>query len=130
MVTRRVGLGMDIWYVKTSFSGVYTNTANPNVYFHGNLTRVNFLPRMTIHLAEHDKLDPYIHFGLGYLYSKLYFMSTNKSVYDEDNPLPAVTLRFGMGAKYYLTPDFGCFVDVGIGGPLVSLGIFKRWREK
>jgi len=133
-VTKRVGIGMDIWYVKTSFSGIYTttpsNTTSSNVYFHGNLARVNFLPRVTVHLAEHDKLDPYVHFGLGYLYSKLYFQSTNKSVYDESNPLPAVTFRFGMGVKYYFTPDFGGFVDVGLGGALVSFGLFKRWREK
>lgn len=122
---------MDIWYVKTSFAGIYTSSSTPsNVYFHGNLTRVNFLPRMVVHLAEHDKLDPYIHFGLGYLYSRMYFLSTNQAVYDESNPLPAVTFRFGMGLKYYFSPDFGGFVDVGLGGALVSFGLFKRWREK
>ncbi len=137
MLNRRVGLGADIWYVSTSFTGLYNQTStsgtSPNssiVSFNGKLSRLNALLRMTLHLSSHEKLDPYVHFGFGYLYSNYHFQSTNKSVYDQSNALPPVTIRFGMGLKYYFSQDFGTFIDVGIGGPLVSIGIFTRWRKK
>lgn len=129
----RVGVGVDIWYVKTSFSGIYRNnsslTPQSNIYFNGHLTRINILPRMIFHFSKHEKIDPYAHVGLGFLYSRYQFESSNRRAFDETNPLPFVTFRMGMGVKYYLSPDFGGFVDVGLGGPLISAGVFIRWRK-
>jgi hypothetical protein len=133
MLNRRIGFGIDAWYVSTSFTGLYsqTNASGPPsiISFNGKLSRINAIGRMTIHLSTHEKFDPYVHFGLGYLYSTYHFVSTSKSVYDETNPLPSFTFRVGMGLKYYFSQDFGTFIDVGIGGPLVSFGLFTRWRK-
>ena len=134
MLNRRVGIGADIWYVATSFSGGYkqagtATTPSTNVSFSGKLTRINGIAKMTLHLSNHEKLDPYVHFGLGYLYSNLNFQSTNKAIYNETDPLPILAFRLGMGVKYYFSPDFGAVLDVGFGGPLVSIGLFTRWRK-
>ncbi len=134
ILTKRMGLGLDVWYVNTNITGIYNPSkvisASNNVSFNANLTRVNAILKMTIHLAKHDKFDPYLHFGIGYLYSRYNFNSTNRSVYNQDNPLPQVTGRVGMGLKYYFNPEIGMLIDVGLGGPLISIGFFKRWLKK
>ncbi|MBC7389228.1 MAG: hypothetical protein H7329_08470 [Opitutaceae bacterium] len=134
ILTRRLGLGLDVWYVNTNITGIYnpskTLSSTNNVSFNANLTRVNAILKMTIHMAKHGKFDPYFHFGVGYLYSKYNFNSTNKAVYNVNNPLPQITGRVGMGLKYYFNPDIGMVIDVGLGGPLISIGVFKRWLKK
>jgi hypothetical protein len=134
LLSKRVALGLDVWYVNTRITGIYNPSgslsASNSISFNANLTRVNVIPRMTIHLSRHSKFDPYVHFGVGYLYSKYVFNSSNKAVYNVDNPLPKITGRVGMGLKYYFNPGVGMVVDVGLGGPLISIGFFKRWLKK
>jgi len=134
MLSKRIGIGADIWYVNTTINGIYnpTNTttaAANNIYFDGKLMRINLVPRLTIHLSKHDKFDPYFHAGVGFLYSRFQFSSTNKSAYNEKNPLGPIAFRVGMGLKYYFTPELGAVIDAGLGGPLISIGFFKCWRK-
>ena len=134
ILTNRIGLGLDMWYANTRITGIYnpsnTVTKANNITFDANLLRLNAIAKMTIHLAKSNKFDPYVHFGFGYLYSRYNFNSSNKAVYNVDNPLPQITGRAGIGLKYYATPELGFVLDVGVGGPLISIGVFKRWLKK
>ena len=131
VLSRRIGIGLDLWYVNTKITGIYTpnnNISASNVSFTANLARLNALVRVTFHLARHEKFDPYVHVGLGYLYSQFNFQSSSRS--NRDNPLLPISARAGMGLKYYFTPEIGAVVDVGFGGPFISVGFFKRWLKK
>jgi hypothetical protein len=75
-------------------------------------------------------VDPYFGFGLGYNATSFKF-ETNDPDFQEDTfltrPLIPVAFRTSFGTWFIFADHFGAGVEVGIGGPLVTLGLSGKF---
>lgn len=139
LVTRRLGIGLDIWHVQTRVTGnetfsiyayddndKYYRTVN-TIHFEEKLSRLTVLGRLLIHLGNNDKVDPYVHVGIGT--TKYNYSRSPKNEYDEDYFGADFPLGFrtGFGARVMFTEHFGANADVGIGGPLFTTGLTYKF---
>ena len=154
LITRRIGFGLDVYYVKTSLSGSQVESIyNPNTttnYGYGSytqnryevtqsLSRTAVLGRFVFHVGNSAKVDPYFHAGFGYVnYTNDYSstsINSNRNNYDNYNnrnsesffPLGA---RAGFGMRIFFTENFGANFDLGLGGALFSTGLTYKFFKK
>ena len=134
MVSDKIGVGLDIFYASSSFE--YTDVGTDSL---GNLKNYNykltnsrprFLLRLDWHLGESDVVDPYLGVGLGYSAAKYKFATDDpgfdQTVYSTRNLLP-VAFRVAFGTKVYFAKFLGAGVEVGLGGPLVTVGLSGKF---
>lgn len=135
MVSRRIGFGLDLWYVKTTL----TATRVDNIYNYSNyyssilvgtdryevkesLGRIAVLGRFLVHIGNSKKVDPYIHAGFGYA-NYMYNYSAKSTVDKEADNFFPLAARAGFGLRIFLHEKFGANMDMGLGGPLFTLGL-------
>ncbi len=135
MVSDKIGVGLDVFYAKSSFE--YTdrttdfNTGLPVTYNYKLVnSRPRFLLRADFHLGESDAVDPYFAVGLGYSAAS-YKFTTNDPVFDiniyNTRSLLPVAFRAAFGTKFYFAKFLGAGVEVGLGGPLVTFGLSGKF---
>ncbi len=149
MVAKRIGFGLDLWYVKASASGSYSE----NIYDYSNtstngyskdyvinvnhiqvresLARITCLGRVIVHMGQSKKIDPYVHIGFGYVSYKHNYSSSGNNSNGQDNedffPLGA---RAGFGMRVFFTEKFGANIDLGLGGALFTTGLTYKFLSK
>ena len=134
MVSDKIGVGLDVFYANSSFE--YTDVGTDSL---GNAKNYNyklsnprprFLLRMDLHFGESDVVDPYVGFGLGYSASKYKFTTDDpnfdQTIYSTRNLIP-VAYRIAFGTKFYFAKFLGAGVEVGLGGPLVTVGLSGKF---
>lgn len=137
LVTRHIGFGVDIWYVKTTAEGTndvttYNNYPSPSstttVNFTKSLSRLSYLGRFNIHFGSSKKVDPYVHVGFGYTNYGYKFTSSNKSLYYDtfDYEIP-LAFRTGFGIRFMFSEHLGANFDMGLGGPLFTAGLSAKF---
>jgi len=140
-VSEHIGLGVGINYLTNSIS--YNDTQSDGQYTtteHYKLSRntISFLARMNIHFGDHDKLDPYWGFGIGYRYVKWdqeYSYTTNDpngTTTTTPDELPSFNVfPFGFettfGMRYMFTPSVGAFAEVGFAKSFAQFGLTAKF---
>jgi len=96
-----------------------------------DLPRLRLLAKANAHLIPNsEKSDLYISLGLGM--NKLTPQLTkNNQELDFSNDIPKLSLpiafRLSLGYSYYFIPNVGLMGEIGIGGPLLSIGLTGRF---
>ena len=91
-----------------------------------NASKVRLLIILNYHFAIREHSDLYFGFGLGYSHSKtnLDIEFPHTSSYSNVPPcFFPVSTRTKVGVNYYLTKKVAINAEIGIGGPLLSMGI-------
>lgn len=140
MINEKIGLGIEYTYaaVTAEYTEQYTkvNSIGQSVTTTDNykvtLYKQRILGRMNFHFATTKQLDPYATVGFGYKVSLLKSTDPNDaetiSTFNKSfaNLLP-IAIRFGVGLRYFITPNFGLNVEAGIGGPSVQGGVTVKF---
>lgn len=136
MVADRIGLGADVIYNSnvvsfSSVDSVYNGTTDTwstetNSYEY-KMQRVRAQLRINYHFnITSPDFDSYIGVGAGT--NNRFRTTTENGVEVEGNGLDDFTLlpfsiRLCAGARYYFSDNFGINTEIGIGGPVISLGL-------
>jgi hypothetical protein len=139
METEKFGIGLDLAY--NSSEVTYVNTedfySNPNASnnidsvtgkYHINTyksSKLGALLSFNIHFANTEKLDAYLTMGLGYGNRKIQESSTDPLILTSNrNALLPISEKFGLGMRYFFTPNIGGNFAVNIGqGGLLNFGL-------
>lgn len=135
MVTDNIGLGLDFYYASSGFE--YNNTGNDSTGtpFSYNYSlqnpRPRILARFDYHFGVSEIVDLYGSAGLGYSGSR-YKLVTDDPIFDLSNyALKAIrnpiAFRMAFGAKFYFVKNFGATAEIGVGGPLLTVGLSGKF---
>lgn len=136
MLDDNLGVGVDFIYNYVDFRYKLTDTLwfGDNLVlssneFHSVMKRTRLQFRLNYHF-EHDnpRFDSY--FGMGVGYNTRTYKSTKNNIDNTEEfqnriqliPFP-ISMRICFGGRYYFSQNIGLVGEVGLGGPLVSLGI-------
>lgn len=134
MLADNFGLGIDFIYNSLSGSGTVDSTD-----FSGNVVRTYdakiFSRRYRIHLranyhfVQTGSLDAYVGFGAGTNIRTIGVTSDYPNFNDDSitGALLPVSARVALGARYYFTDNIGFNTELGLGGPLLSLGLSLKF---
>jgi len=140
MISDNIGIGLEYTYASVKAKYKEENTTVNS--FGSSVTTINhytvqlykqrILGRINFHFATTKQLDPYATIGFGYKVSLLKSNNPNDaesiSAFNKNfsNLLP-VAIRFGVGLRYFITPNFGLNVEAGVGGPSVQGGVTVKF---
>jgi opacity protein-like surface antigen len=139
MLSDKIGIGLEYTYASVDIKyfenkNVLQNNQYVNKTFHykATLYKQRVLARINFHFGTTDKFDPYGTIGFGYKTSLLKSNNTDdqKSINDFNSTfsnLFPIAFRFGIGARYFFTENFGLNVEAGIGGPSVQGGVTVKF---
>lgn len=89
------------------------------------MNRYRVHARFNYHFIDNDNVDAYFGLGAG-TNTRIWKLETDYPNYSDDNTsgtfLP-VSMRVCMGARYYFTDNIGLNGEIGVGGPMLSLGL-------
>ncbi len=134
MLADKFGMGVDFIY--NSMSGSYqidSLNTDQTVYksYDSKLAmqRYRVQLRMNYHFLTEDKVDAYIGFGAGTNIRRYVYKTDmpNAGEFSESGSLLPFSLRLALGVRYYFTNNIGLNSEIGLGGPLVSLGVSFRF---
>ena len=135
-ITNNIGLGFSFNYLQNGmkFRQADYSTSTP-VISNYDLTRstISFLVRMNVHFIEHEKVDPYFGLGLGYrsAWWDTKVTSSDPTYVAKDYTDGGISFPIGFesvfGARYYLSPGFGLFTEVGIAKAVLQFGITGKF---
>ncbi len=150
-LTKRFTVGLDLWYAHTSvvakvIKTEYSNsTYDTSGYYYiykpsvlstssaiisKDLSRLNTTLRFDLHLGRSPFFDPYFHLALGAAFYKFVVTSSNTDVHEEIPFYIPLSFKFGSGAKFWVSKKMAGFVEVSIGGPLISGGLCYKIPQK
>jgi len=128
LVSDLIGVGVDINYRKSTFTGEYTS--NSNVYSDTyTVTQTRLMARMNFHFIHDGSIDFYSGLGIGYKMSPREFSSTDPYATPEsyDAILP-IAFRMSAGFRYFFIDNLGVGAEVGIGGgSFANIGITAKF---
>ncbi|MCX7953572.1 MAG: porin family protein [Bacteroidales bacterium] len=132
MVSDKIGWSAEFNYSTTSikFNEETTDQNNTIItyYYKFSIPRFRALFRFNYHFGQGKKYDSYFTAGLGY-YGVTYKYETNDPNSRSDyfkNWIP-VTYRIGLGGRLFFSENFGLAVELGLGGPLMTFGLFTKF---
>lgn len=140
MLDDKIGVGFDCIYnyVNVKYQNNDTIWSGDDMILntndiHSKMQRLRVHFRLNYHF-EHDnpRLDSY--FGIGLGYNSRTFYSTKNTIDNTEEfrssiqliPIP-VSARVCLGGRFYFSQYVGLVGEVGLGGPLVSLGIALKY---
>lgn len=130
MVSKRIGLGLDIGFnnTKVSFTQSEYNGQSQLVNYDYNFStqKLGVMATFNIHfLKNSEKFDFYGVLGIGYGNRSFKFSSTNPNYISEtvSTPLP-IAARLGVGFRYMFSDQLGANCAIGAGqGGILNLGL-------
>ena len=122
-----ISVGVSFGY--SQVKGDYKDTSYPEDNYTETLTNISALARANYHFGQSDKFDPYLGIGLGYYNFKYKYKDAQGGT---DNTTFAVPGAFGfsgqLGAKYYFSPAFGVYAEIGyVGGSIAQVGLTAKF---
>jgi hypothetical protein len=136
-ISQNIAMGTEISYESTQIKWRENetligndSTTIPVIYHYTlNASRIRVLVILNYHFAVREHTDWYFGFGLGYSHNttKLTTEATN-TFYENLSPcfLP-ISTRTKVGVNYCFLKNIAVNAEVGIGGPLVCLGITAKF---
>ncbi len=122
MLSNKISLGIEFTYADATIR----YQSNNLLYYTAGIRKYRILGKMSYHFATTEKLDPYFTWGAGYKNTTVY---TNEPAATREvtiNLVP-VSLRVGLGLRYFFTDAFGINAEVGIGGPIMQAGLSLKF---
>jgi opacity protein-like surface antigen len=118
MVSDNIGLGVEGTYAIATVD----YRGNDLKYYTAGINKLRILAKFNYHFATTAHLDPYFTAGAGYKNTKVYTNepTTVKSV---SISLIPVSIRVGVGIRYFFTDFMGVNAEVGLGGPIMEAGL-------
>jgi outer membrane protein W len=134
--TEKLGVGLQVGYasnknVTTTKDGI---SAGKDYIVTEKLDQISAIARVNYHFGNSSKFDPYAGLGLGY--GNFTYKTTTNDPTDTPADLAlfkiSVPGAFGitgqLGAKYYFSPNFGAYAEVGyLAGSFAQLGITAKF---
>ena len=133
MLADRIGVGIDFIYKQVIGNFDKADTASGNTYnYTGTITRTRIHLRINYHLlASTEELDFYVGAGMGTNIREITLTSSDDPsanlVWTEVTRILPFSLRIAFGARYFFYKNFGINAEIGVGGPLLSLGISAKF---
>jgi opacity protein-like surface antigen len=133
-ITDKLGIGAVVNFSNASLENPYTGFDNGKEveYLEKNsLTSFNILLRLNWHFVDHDKVDFYYGFGVGYNRFKWGYENNDPDV-DVDAEVDALNeltnlLPIGfestLGLRYLFTDNLGAYLEVGYSKSLLQFGV-------
>ena len=131
-LTENIGVGVSMGYSSFDLSTVVTVDDGTTVqkYNHSiNGSKFTASARMNLHFGDHDIIDPYIGFGLGYKNRSIKYTSNDPSK-KTGLVLPILTpLSFEatFGTRFMFHKNVGAFVEIGIGHGFLQGGLVGKF---
>ncbi len=132
LITDKISIGFDYIYNEVNGEGYVDTTLNNILVTTYTLDiksiRHRFLIKANYHFITKDYINFYGGIGIGYNRRKLEF-ETNIPYFENTNINGAIwpiAARLELGLAYYPIKPIGINVELGLGGPLISVGlVFK-----
>lgn len=125
----KIGLGVSAGYTATNVTWSQTDAANPdnNYFYKYKGSKITGNARLNVHMGEHDKLDPYFGFGLGFK-SSTWKLDTNDDFFNgvTFKGVP-VSMEAKFGVRYFFVPALGAFAELGIGHGFANVGLVGKF---
>jgi len=117
LLTKKFGVGLEYTYALLSVR--YQQNLNN---YTANMSKQRFLAKAYYHFWEDGNFDAYITGGVG---SSMTGITSNdpRNRVNEDVTLFPISIRGGIGFRYFFNETFGINGEMGIGGPLIQGGI-------
>lgn len=128
-LTDKIGLGLNFAYASNEWK--YRYTASDGAAYHEKMSRTTYsvLARLNFHFGDHEKLDPYFGFGMGFR------DATWKTAFDgpDGSDITMKSLMpFGfeatLGLRYLVSPNFSVFTEVGAAKSVFQFGLAGHLR--
>lgn len=134
MITDNIGLGLDFFYANSAFkytdTGIDSSGAAYSYTYQLSNPRPRFLLRADYHFGNSDVVDPYGAIALGYNASR-YSFTTDDPDFELINystrAIVPVAYRLAFGVKFYFVKFFGATAEIGMGGPLLTVGVSGKF---
>ena len=134
MVTDHIGIGIDAYYAKSSvsFTHTFTDSLLGQQSFAVQLSnpRPRVVARAEFHFGNSEIADFYGVVGLG-VNAAHFKITTQDPIFDRNSlSLPGIVpiaYRLGFGSRIYPLPFLGFNAELGLGGPLVTVGITTKF---
>ena len=127
LMTNLVGVGIDMNYRKSTFSGEYTND-NETYKDNYKNSEIRVMARINFHFIHNKNIDLYSGFGAGYKAISREFWTTNPYAEPSDFSYTPLTIRLSAGFRYFFTKNLGIGTEIGIGGSsFVNLGFTAKF---
>lgn len=130
-LSKFIGMGISMNY--ETYGGkwtklYYNQTQQKDQFYAESITAISLsvMPRLNLHFAVTNQLDPYMGIGAGYKLTTYKFHSdfpnaTNNNV-QEEGPLP-VGFETTVGVRFYFSDSFGMYMEMGWAKSLVQGGL-------
>ena len=145
-LTRKFSVGFDFWFAHTNVVGTVLRkeyipdtsffSYQPTTYtvstatISKDLTRLNATLRFNLHFGRSRWIDPYVHGALGGAFYSFITTSSNTSVHEELPLYIPISFKLGGGANFWLKENIAAFLELSIGGPIISGGIAYKIPQK
>lgn len=140
LIDDNLGVGIDVMYNYVDYKYQKYDTAwfgdNALIqsdYYHSVMERLRIQFRMNYHFEHaNPRFDTYFGFGLGYNNRSYYSTKNNidntKEFKDRISLIPfPISARICAGGRYYFSQYMGLVGEVGLGGPLISVGLAFKY---
>jgi len=120
MATDKISIGAELNYTTTTID-YRTNNYTYNI----TVPRIRAMLRFELHFGQSDQFDFYWPIAAGYN-STRYNFTTNDPNYKEETVKSLIPLAFrtGLGGRYFITPNIGLNLELGLGGgPIIEGGL-------
>lgn len=129
MLADKIGVGIDFIFNSTNLQFQADSLNSDGTVYETydvktSMRRIRVHARFNYHFIDNDKTDAYFGVGAG-LNNRSWDIKTDFPNYDTDatsGALLPVSMRLCVGVRYYLTDNIGISGEIGIGGPIMSLG--------
>lgn len=130
MVADNFGLGIDFIYNNAGVEGTIDSLNNNDEVvktydISGTAHRFRFQVRANYHFIQDETFDAYVGFGAGTNLRSIRF-NTDFPDFDLNNATGVIvpfSLRLALGSRYYFSENVGLNLELGLGGPVVSVGL-------
>ena len=121
-----IGIGISAGYTGTTVSWNGYDDPTNNYKYTGSKITAN--ARLNVHMGDHDKLDPYFGFGLGYK-SNNWDLETNDSFFNgvSFKAIVPVSMEAKFGLRYFFIPQLAAFGELGIGHGFAHIGLTGKF---
>lgn len=135
MLADKFGLGIDFIYNSLSSDITYDSLNNDQTLYrtyHGtaSMQRIRVQLRFNYHFVSTEKLDVYTGIGAG-TNTRIWKVKSTDPGYKFNSiatgTLLPMSMRLAVGMRYFFIPNLGVNAEIGIGGPLVSVGISAKF---
>lgn len=127
-VKPKFGIGLDIGYSNSilRWNEDSVQLSETREYIYANYkytnTKITVNLRAVVHFGEHDIIDPYLAFGVGYK-SSTWVAETNDTDFNNSVKHIPVSILFRFGTRFLITDNIGLFVESGFGHGFSQAGL-------